>query len=80
MTAYRDPFEYDPEGPSDDDLERFGSEYITCPHCGEDVYDQIDVCPNCLKHVGMRPKSNAVWITLGGIALVAILILVGISL
>lgn len=37
----------DPEGPSAADLDRFGSEYTTCPRCGEQFYDQADTCPHC---------------------------------
>ena len=37
----------DPEGPSAADLDRFGSEFATCPRCGEEFYDQADTCPHC---------------------------------
>lgn len=76
MSGYRDTYEYDPEGPSEDDLERFGDEFITCPHCGAKIYDQAEVCPNCLMAVHIRPKSKAVWVTIGAIALVAIFLIV----
>ena len=35
----------DPDGPSAEDLERFGSELRNCPSCGEDVYDQAGITP-----------------------------------
>ena len=37
----------DPEGPSAADLDRFGSEFTTCPRCSEEFYDQADTCPHC---------------------------------
>ncbi|MBL9118366.1 MAG: hypothetical protein JNL80_00450 [Phycisphaerae bacterium] len=46
MTHVRD------EGPSDDDLRRFGSEVAYCPDCGAEVWDQADVCPTCFAYLG----------------------------
>ncbi|MCB9846150.1 MAG: hypothetical protein H6811_09220 [Phycisphaeraceae bacterium] len=37
----------DPEGPSAEDLERFGDEFRTCPECGSLVYDQSEICQAC---------------------------------
>jgi hypothetical protein len=37
----------DPDGPSAADLDRFGDEFITCPHCGREYYDQAEICPHC---------------------------------
>lgn len=37
----------DPEGPSGRDLERFGSETVSCPHCGAEVWDQAEQCHRC---------------------------------
>lgn len=37
----------DPDGPSASDLDQFGSEFMPCPHCGEEYYDQAEVCPRC---------------------------------
>ncbi|MCL4741167.1 MAG: zinc-ribbon domain-containing protein [Phycisphaerales bacterium] len=37
----------DPEGPSAADLDRFGGEFVVCPECGFEVYDQAEVCPRC---------------------------------
>jgi len=37
----------DPEGPSPEDLERFGDEWVTCPECGSAIYDQTEICPRC---------------------------------
>lgn len=37
----------DPDGPSEADIERFGSEFKTCPDCGDEVYDQAEFCTAC---------------------------------
>jgi len=39
--------ELDPEGPSAEDLERFGGDTLDCPRCGYEVYDEASVCPRC---------------------------------
>lgn len=33
--------------PSEDDLERFGDEFRTCPLCHKQIYDQAEMCPKC---------------------------------
>ncbi|MDZ4753996.1 MAG: hypothetical protein SGJ11_05815 [Phycisphaerae bacterium] len=40
------------EGPSDEDLRRFGGESAYCPDCGANVWDQTDVCPKCYAYLG----------------------------
>ncbi|MHC5025517.1 MAG: hypothetical protein ACYTGR_01985 [Planctomycetota bacterium] len=35
------------EGPSADDIDRFGGDTGYCPHCGEEVWDQAPQCPSC---------------------------------
>jgi hypothetical protein len=40
-------FDPDFEGPSCDDLDRFGSDTVTCPECGEEVYYDAAICPQC---------------------------------
>jgi hypothetical protein len=39
------------EGPSDEDLDRFGEDSpvadARCPDCGADVWSEADVCPKC---------------------------------
>ena len=75
-SGYDDGYERDPEGPSEADLERFGAEYVTCPHCGEEVYDQAEVCEHCLMALHVKPKSKGVWVTIGAIALVALFLMI----
>lgn len=40
------------EGPSAEDLDRFGSEDAYCPDCGAKIWDQADVCPSCYAYLG----------------------------
>lgn len=62
----------DPEGPSDEDLERFGDEFVTCPHCGSLVYDQAELCQACGMAVSDAPKRTPAWIIVAAaLALVA---------
>ena len=35
------------EGPTPDDLERFGGVTRPCPSCGKDVYDDAMMCAHC---------------------------------
>jgi len=35
------------EGPSPEDIERFGHDGGYCPDCGAEVYDDADLCPKC---------------------------------
>lgn len=40
------------EGPSPEDLRRFGGDTAYCPDCGARVWDQADVCPKCYAYLG----------------------------
>jgi len=40
-------FDPDFEGPSDADIEKFGSDDIECPECGASVYYDVPLCPRC---------------------------------
>jgi hypothetical protein len=40
------------EGPSDEDIERFGGETALCPDCGAPIWDSAEVCPKCYAYVG----------------------------
>ena len=35
------------EGPSPEDLERFGGDTAYCPDCGEEIWDLAETCPKC---------------------------------
>ncbi len=52
MPTRRDP----DEGPSDEDLDRFGEDSPTadarCPDCGTAVWSGADICPKCYAFIG----------------------------
>ena len=43
------------EGPSEDDIERFGDDSpvadARCPDCGATVWSEADVCPKCYSYL-----------------------------
>ncbi|MEM9372118.1 MAG: zinc ribbon domain-containing protein [Planctomycetota bacterium] len=51
----------DPEGPSAEDLDRFGDELIPCPHCGRQLYDQVELCPHCGMALERPPARVPAW-------------------
>ncbi len=71
--------EFDPEyeGPSEADIQRFGAEFITCPNCSSDVYDEATFCPTCGVHMGdtaeLGDKRKLSPAMIGGIALLVVL-------
>jgi hypothetical protein len=64
----------DPEGPSAQDLDSFGSELDECPNCGASIYDQSEICPKCGWYLGEAPKSLSLWVVLGVCVLIVILL------
>lgn len=50
-----------PEGPSAADLDRFGDEFTTCPHCGERFYDQAEICPRCGEAMSQESAGVPMW-------------------
>ena len=60
------------EGPSDDDLDRFGGVTQTCWRCGTELYDDATVCWNCQASVGPGSGSRRgtpVWVIVVGVLL-----------
>ena len=47
------------EGPSIDDLNRFGSDEAHCPECGEEIYDQAEYCPKCHAYLAGNTSSRS---------------------
>jgi len=52
---------FDPEGPSADDLDRFGDEAITCWNCGAQYYDELTSCPRCGAPVTKPGSKMPTW-------------------
>jgi hypothetical protein len=59
------------EGPSEEDLERFGGATQHCPQCRTELHDDVEVCWKCghalMRGEGAGPKW-AIWV---GVAVVA---------
>ena len=56
------------EGPSSEDLDRFGGDGgddAYCPHCGTQVYHDVGQCPSCGRLIEggvlRRPPATAFW-------------------
>jgi hypothetical protein len=47
------------EGPSDEDIERFGDVTQRCSECGTELYDDVAICWQCGTPVGSGPRSAA---------------------
>ncbi len=50
------------EGPSSEDIYRFGHDTGYCPECGAEVWDQAPYCPECSEYIEgqalPRPKQS----------------------
>ncbi|NNF43953.1 MAG: hypothetical protein HKO59_12940 [Phycisphaerales bacterium] len=44
------------EGPSSEDLERFGGDTVTCRSCGAEIWHDAPVCPECGAVDGVGPE------------------------
>lgn len=64
------------DGPSDDDIDRFGGVTQNCWRCGTELYDDATVCWNCQASVGpggTRGGRTPVWAIAVGIAVALVL-------
>jgi hypothetical protein len=46
------------EGPSAEDLDRFGGDTGHCPSCGAEIWDQAEVCPECGEYIVGGTRSR----------------------
>jgi hypothetical protein len=72
MSDYDD--DLDPQGPSREDMERFGDEFVTCPECKSLVYDQAEVCQACGRALHGEAKGPPLWALGVGAALLAAMV------
>lgn len=69
------------EGPSPEDLERFGDVTVKCRGCGTELYDDVAVCWNCGRAVmasdgeGGVPWWAMVAAIVGGAALLVVMMM-----
>lgn len=68
--------EADPEGPSAEDIERFGDEWRRCPRCSREIYDQAEICPYCGHALGAEPPRVPIRYILIVMAVLIVFILV----
>jgi hypothetical protein len=59
------------EGPSEEDLERFGSATQTCPECGTELYDDVELCWKCGHALTGHGNGGPAWAVWVGVAIVA---------
>lgn len=71
--ARRDDDDLD-EGPSAADLEKFGDVTRRCPHCGKDVFDDVDECYHCRRSL-RTTRATPAWVF--AVVLLLILALLG---
>jgi uncharacterized paraquat-inducible protein A len=67
-----------PEGPSPDDMERFGDEWRTCPSCSKQVYDEAEICPHCGEALSTEPVRMPLWAIAVVMAVIAVFLLAAI--
>lgn len=68
------------EGPSLEDLRRFGGDTAFCPECGEEIWDQAEFCPKCRSYLAgdVSPKHpQAREFQKKFLTLIAIIVLIG---
>jgi hypothetical protein len=65
----------DREYPDADDLDDGSTDTVVCPHCGADVYEDADQCPECgmflLSDTRVWSSKSLGWIALGLLGVVA---------
>lgn len=66
----------DDEGPSREDLARFGGETRPCPKCRADVYDEAEWCHKCGHVLSEADESGpSPWFLAGAAAVVVAIVL-----
>lgn len=54
--------DFDPEGPTQADIERFNSPTVRCRNCKRDVFDDTVACPHCGELIDtIEEKHMPVW-------------------
>lgn len=72
----RAPREAPDEGPSDEDIDRFGGVTQTCPKCRAELYDDAAVCWKC-GHALMSDEGGVKPWVLVTVAVLIIMMVVG---
>lgn len=68
----------DDDGPSQEDIERFGDVTRTCPECKKDVFDESALCYHCghalVGTTAGSPTKNKIWVFITVLILIAIFV------
>ncbi len=70
------------EGPSQEDIRRFGGDSAYCPDCGAEVWHDADVCSKCGNIItgGTRSrKPHDRWLTQRAAAVIVIILVILLS-
>lgn len=70
--------EIDPEGPSEEDLDRLNSRAARCTECGEEIFDYTDVCPYCggfQIETERARQQRSPWLTVAIVVMAALILL-----
>lgn len=68
----------DPEGPSAEDLHRFGDEMTVCPSCGSEIYDQAELCHVCGHAIERGGGGPPAWVVVAAVLVIIGLLLIAI--
>ncbi len=69
--AHRHADDFDDEGPSQADIERFSDPTRTCPECKTEVYDDTDVCWNCGHAFRGELGKMPAWVIVAAVLVIA---------
>lgn len=59
------------EGPSEADLERFSGVTRSCPECGAEMYDDVEICWKCGHALSGEAKGLPVWVIVAAVLAIA---------
>lgn len=74
-------FDFDHEGPSEEDMCRFGSDAARCESCKAEIYDEATICPACGHAQGAGGAGTKRWVLVVAlITFIAVLAWIGLPL
>ncbi|MFT5424363.1 MAG: hypothetical protein ACI89L_002158 [Phycisphaerales bacterium] len=68
----------DPDGPSAEDLHRFGDEMSVCPSCNSEIYDQAELCHVCGHMIERESSGPPAWVVVAAVLVIIGLLLIAI--
>jgi RNA polymerase subunit RPABC4/transcription elongation factor Spt4 len=64
--------------PDEPDSDLDNADYLPCPECGEDVFDDAEQCPHCGQYItfSTNPWSgrSPAWIVIGALGVIAVIV------